>query len=235
MTSTQGARKVNLGVLTGALFALLWVAGTFAQDFSADSSIAYPRPTDDMPAAQEWFTANGAAAETNAALQIVAAIALIVFAGVLANLVRTVRGSGAAASVAGTAGAVSAAMLMVGAAAQAGLGTDAASEGAVAQALYQVAFWTGGPLHVATLGLMVVAGAIGLGNVLPKWLKIAGIVVGSLALLAALSGFGQAFVAFTLFGRYLSFIWLLIVSIAVAFKKAPAGRPAAADVPAARV
>ncbi|MFI7679789.1 hypothetical protein [Actinophytocola sp. NPDC049390] len=234
MTSTQGARKANLGVLAGALFALLWVAGTFAQDFGADSSIAYPRPTDEMSAAQEWFSANGSAAETNAALQIVAAIALIIFAGVVANLIRTVRGSGAAASVASTAGAVSAAMLMVGAAAQAGLATDAASEGPTAQALYQLAFWTGGPLHVATLGLAVVAAAVGLANVLPKWLKITGIVVGSLALLAALSGFGQAFVAFTLFGRYLSFVWLLIVGIAAAFKRAPAGAPAGADA-AARV
>ncbi len=229
MTSTQGARRGNLGVLSGALFAILWVAGGFAQDFKvADTSIDYPRPTDAASAVQKWFDANGAAAAANSAVQIVAAIALIIFAGSLASLVRSVRGSDAAASVAGTAGAVSAAMLMVGAAAQAGLGTDAASDEVTAQALYQVAFWAGGPLHVATLGLTVVAGAVGLGVVLPKWLKISGIVVGSLALLAALSGVSQIFVAFTLFGRYLSFVWLIIVGIAVALKRKQAGAPAAA-------
>jgi hypothetical protein len=230
MTSTQGARRVNLGVLTGALFVLLWVAGTFAQDMTAtDSSIAYPRPTDGMANAQKWFEANGSAAELNAGLQILGGIALLAFAGVLLNLLRSVGRSGAAAGVAGVAGAVSAGMLLIGAAGASALGTDAASDGAVAQALYQLTFWTGGPLHVAALGLMVVAAASGLGGVLPKWMKISGLVVGGLALLAALSGVAPVFVMFTLFGRYLSFIWLLIVTISVALKRAPAGAEASAE------
>jgi hypothetical protein len=230
MTSTQGARRGNLGVLTGALFVLLWVAGTFAQDMTVtDSSIAYPRPTDGMGAAQKWFEANGSAAEINAGLQILGGIALLAFAGVLLNLLRSVGRSGAAAGVAGVAGAVSAGMLLVGAAGASGLATDAASDGAVAQALYQLTFWTGGPLHVAALGLMVVAAASGLGGVLPKWLKISGMVVGGLALLAALSGVAPVFVMFTLFGRYLSFIWLLVVTISVALKRAPAGAEAPAE------
>jgi len=230
MTSTQGARRGTLGVLSCALFAILWVAGGYVQDFKADANIDYPRPTDAADKVLKWFDANGSAAAANSAVQIVAAIALIIFAASLSSLVRSVRGSDSAASLVGTAGAVSSAMLLVGAAAQAGLGTDAASDGATAQALYQVAFWAGGPLHVATLGLTVIAGAVGLGVVLPKWLKIAGIVVGSLALLAALSGVSQIFVAFTLFGRYLSFVWLLIVGISVALKSKKASAPAEAHV-----
>lgn len=222
MASTQGARQGNLGLLTGALFALLWVGGGFVQDFKADSSIAYPRPTDAASAVQKWFSANGSAAAANSALQIVGGIALAVFAAVLVTLIRSTGKQGPAAYLAGLGGTLSAAMLLVSAGAQSGLGSDATAEPAVAQALYQVTFWTGGPLHVAALGLMVVGAAAGLAGVLPKWLKIAGFVAGGLALLAALSGFGQAFVAFTLFGRYLSFVWILIVSIMVAVKRAPA-------------
>ncbi|MGH3758547.1 hypothetical protein [Actinophytocola sp.] len=229
MTSTQGARRGNLGVLTGALFALLWVAGGFAQDLTAtDSSIAYPRPTDGAADVQKWFEANGSAAEANAALQILAGIALVVFAAVVANIIRSIGRSGAAASVAALGGTLSAALLLVGAAGGAGLGSDATASPEVAQALYQVTFWTGGPLHVAALGLLVVAAATGLGAVLPKWLKITGQVVGGLALLASLSGVSQVFVAFTLFGRYLGFVWLLVVGIMFVVKRsAPAGAPAA--------
>lgn len=224
MTSTQGARRGNLGVLAGALFALLWVAGGFVQDMTAsEPGIAYPRPTDGAAAVQKWFEANGSAAEANGALQILAAVALLIFAAVVANVVRAVGSSGASASVAALGGTASAAMLMVGAAGQAAMGSDATSDPAVAQALYQISFWTGGPLHVAALGLLVVAAATGLGAVLPKWLKIAGQVVGGLAMLAALSGVSQVFVAFTLFGRYLSFVWLLVIGIMMLVKRsAPA-------------
>lgn len=229
MTSTQGARRGNLGVLAGALFVLLWVGGGFAQDLTAsDPGIAYPRPTDAASAVQEWFAANGSAAAMNGALQIVGGIALLVFAAVVATMIRSINPGSSAASVAGLGGGLSAAMLLAGAAAQGGLGSDAATSPEVAQALYQVGFWTGGPLHVAALGLLVVAAATGLGAVLPKWLKVAGQVVGGLALLAALSGVSQVFVAFTLFGRYLSFVWIVIVAIMVAVKRsAPAGAPAA--------
>lgn len=229
MATSQGARRGNLGVLTGALFVLCWVAGSFAQDFTADKpDIAYPRPTDGMASAQKWFEANGDAAALNSGLQIIGGIALLVFAGVVAKLLLTVNRSSSTGLVAGLAGALSAGMLLVGAAGQAGLGTDAASDGAVAQALYQVTFWTGGPLHVAALGVMVAAAATGLGAVLPKWLKISGQVVGGLAMLATLSGISEIFVAFTLFGRYLCFVWLLIVTITMAVKRsAPASAPAA--------
>ncbi|HEV7651187.1 MAG TPA: hypothetical protein VGP26_23810 [Actinophytocola sp.] len=229
MATTQGARRGNLGILTGALFVLCWVAGSFAQDLTADKpDIAYPRPTDGMAKVQKWFEANGDAASLNSGLQIIGGIALLVFAGVIAKLLLTVNRSSSAGSVAAIGGAVSAAMLLVGAAGQAGLGTDAASDGAAAQALYQITFWTGGPLHVAALGVMVAAAATGLGVVLPKWLKISGQVVGGLAMLATLSGISEIFVAFTLFGRYLCFVWLLIVTITMAVKRsAPASAPAA--------
>lgn len=230
MATTQGARRGNLGVLTGALFALCWVAGSFAQDLTADKpDIAYPRPTDGMDKVQKWFEANGDAAALNAGLQIIGGIALLVFAGVVAKLLLTVNRTSSAGSVAGLAGGLSAAMLLIGAAGQSGLGTDAATDGAAAQALYQLTFWTGGPLHVAALGVMVAAAATGLSVVLPKWLKISGQVVGGLAILATLSGVSEIFVAFTLFGRYLCFIWLLIVTITMAVKRsAPASAPAEA-------
>jgi hypothetical protein len=44
MISKHVAGRRNLGVLTGALFVLLWIAGTVAQGTSGSS--AFLRPTD---------------------------------------------------------------------------------------------------------------------------------------------------------------------------------------------
>lgn len=77
MTSTQGARRGNIGVLAGALFAVLWLVGTFAQ--SAKAGPPFPRPTDGMDVAQRFFQASGPAVTLNGGLQIVGAVALFAF------------------------------------------------------------------------------------------------------------------------------------------------------------
>lgn len=226
MTSTQGARRGNLAVLTGALFVVLWLAGDLAQSMGAGSDIAFPRPTDGMNVVQKWFDANGNAAATNAGIDMIAGIALLLFAGVAASLLRSLGRPGPAASVVGLAGATSAALLLVSTSSLIALGgTDASSNPAVAQALYQIGFYAGGPLHIATLGLTVAFLAGGLGGALPKWLSIAGIVIGVIGLLAMLSGVVSAFAAATLLGRYLGFLWILVVSVMFAIR-APSRAPA---------
>jgi hypothetical protein len=200
--------RTNYGILAGAAFALIWVAGTVVQGRLAGGS-PFPRPTDGMPVAQRFFAESGAAVQLNGGLQIVAAVALLVFAASLAAwLHRNDRVGAAALVLAG--GAVSAGLLMIGAAVLSTLGTaEVTTDPALTWALNQISFWLGGPLHVAALGITIAAAARGLTGLVPRWLSASGLVVGGIGVLAALTGLVPVLAVCTLAGRFLGFVWLL--------------------------
>ncbi|MCA1655762.1 MAG: hypothetical protein LC635_04850, partial [Pseudonocardiaceae bacterium] len=237
--STPGARQTNLGVLSGVLFALLWIAG--AVSLGLGTNTAYPRPTDDMAKVADYFQNEGSGVELNVGLQALSAVALLWFAAQLAGYVRRVGGTagsdGAGAGVV-AGGAVAAGLQLVSFGALAALtGSDlaanAADHAATAQALNQLSFWAGGPAHVAALGTMIAAAAYGLRGALPKWLSVAGIVVGALGMLASLASLVPAAVAFTPAGRFLGFAWILVVAILVSTRRsAPVAVPAQASAQA---
>ncbi len=97
--------------------------------------------------------------------------------------------------------------------------SDVTSDAAVTQALYQLSFWTGGPLHVAALGTMIAAAAYGLGGVLPKWLTVSGLVVGVAGILAGFSAVVPVAVVFTPIGRFLGLAWLLVATILIGLRR----------------
>jgi hypothetical protein len=236
MASTQVAGRRNLGVLTGALFVLLWIAGTVAQ--GASGSSASPRPTDSMGKVQEYFKASASGAELNAGLQILAAVALLWFAGIMAGFLRRQGRPGSTPDLVLAGGALAAGTLLLSAGVIVSLaGSDVSSDAAVTQALYQLLFWTGGPLHVAALGTMIAAAAYALGGVLPKWLNVFGLVVGVAGVLASLTVVVPPTVMFTPIGRFLGFLWMLIATIMIGLRRSPvaatAAFPATADRSAA--
>ncbi len=224
MTTTQDARRGNLGALAGALFAVLWLVGTFAQSATAGPD-PFPRPTDGMDVAQRFFQASGPAVTLNGGLQILAAVALLAFAGVMTAHLRRVGRDGTPAHLVLAAGSVAAATLMIGGSVLITLGhPDVTGDAALTLALNQISFWLGGPLHVTALGLMIAAAATGLGGVLPRWLSGSGVVIGGLGMLAGLTGLVEVMAMFTLFGRFLGFVWLLIATIMIAIRETPAQR-----------
>lgn len=206
------------GVLSGVGFALLWIAGAVSLAVGTDA--AYPRPTDDMTSVATYFQNEGSAVEVNAGLQALSAVALLWFAGQLAGYLRRAGAPDGAAGVVVAGGSVAAGLQLMSFGSLAALtGSDVASEPAVAQALNQLSFWSGGPAHVAALGTMILAGAYGLRGVLPKWLSGAGIVVGVLGTLAAFTSLVPAAVAFTPAGRFLGFIWIVATAVVVSSRR----------------
>ncbi|MPZ81089.1 MAG: hypothetical protein GEV28_12125 [Actinophytocola sp.] len=210
MTATQAARR-ELGVLTGSLFVVLWLAGTFVP---SASDVAFPRPTDDMETVRASVEASSSTLEKGAALQILAGIALLWFAATLAGYLRR-RGASPELVLAG--GVTAAVTLLFSAAGNVAMGTDLATDAVSAQLLYQLSFWTGGPIHVAALGTMIVAGALGSG--LPRWVTVPGIVIGGLGVLASFSALVSPMTILTPIGRFLGFLWILVATIMIATRR----------------
>ena len=212
MTEQQTTRGGNLGILTGALFVLLWLAGSIAQSVSEKG--IFPRPTDSMAVVHKYFEASATAIKVNGGLQILGSVALLWFAGFLTNFLRRQGKNHAGPTIVGVSGAIAAGTLLVSAATIMALGaSDLHSDAVASQILYQLAFWTGGPLHVAAFGTMILAAAYSLNGVLPRWLRVAGIVIGIAGTLASLTAILPLAIAFTPIGRFLGFIWLLITTI----------------------
>ncbi|GAB3433804.1 hypothetical protein [Actinophytocola sediminis] len=220
MSATQETRRRELGILTGSLFVVLWLAGMVVQDMSGADS---PRPTDDMATVAGHLRDGASHMERSGGLQILAAVALLWFAAVLAGNLRRSTNPAAKPELALVGGIAAAVTLMVSATSSiAFAGTDLVDEDAFAQLSYQLTFWLGGPIHVAGLGLLIVAAASGL--TLPKWLNIAGLVIGTIGLLSSLSPIVYPLVAFTPIGRFLGFLWLLTATVMVALRREPAAK-----------
>ncbi|MGH3657239.1 MAG: hypothetical protein ACRDUA_11310 [Micromonosporaceae bacterium] len=222
MASLTSAGRRHLGVLAGALFVLLWLVGMFLQP-----ATPYPRPTDSMATVQKFFQAAADSVERYAGVHLLAGVALLAFAGILAGHLRRYGRPGLAPYLAFAGGVVAAGTLLASTAATLSMATsDVTSDAAVTQALYQLSFWVGGPIHVVALGMMIAAAAYGLGGVVPKWLTIAGLVIGVAGVLAAFTAVVPMAVVFTPIGRFLGFLWLLVTTVMVALRRTDGGRDA---------
>lgn len=216
--ATQEARRGNQGILTGSLFVVLWLAGTVVQGLSGSG---FPRPTDDMATVADYMRAGASHMEQSAGLQMLSAVALLWFAANLASHLRRGSRPSSAPDLALVGGITAAVTLLSSAGATVALGsTDLVDDDASAQLLYQLLFWLGGPIHVAGLGMLIVAAASGLA--LPRWLNVAGLVIGAAGMLAAMSPIVSQLMLFTPIGRFLGFIWIVAATAIVAFRRAPA-------------
>jgi hypothetical protein len=221
MTATQ--RRGNMGVLTGSLFVVLWVAGTVVQGMSG---AGFPRPTDDMATVADYMRDGASHMERSAGLSMLCALALLWFACVLAGYLRREGRPGSSPELVLGGGITAAVALLASAAPTVALGTtDLVNDDASAQMMYQLLFWLGGPIHVAALGTMLVAAASGLAG--PKWLTISGLVVGAVGMLSALAPLVGPLMIATPIGRFAGFLWIVVMTVLVAFRRSPA--PAAAE------
>ena len=184
-----------------------------------------------MATVADIMRAGASRMETSAGLQVLAAIALLWFAATVAARLRRVGHNGTVAELALAGGIMSASTMLFSASALLVLGsTDLASDDATAALLYHLSFWLGGPIHVAGLGLLIVSAAYGLG--LPKWLSIAGLVIGTAGMLASLSAIVPPMVLFTPIGRFLGFIWIVVATVLLALRRTPAPATSTVDEPA---
>jgi uncharacterized protein (DUF2141 family) len=109
-------------------------------------------------------------------------------------------------------------------------GVGAAPE--VARSLHLAAFATGGPAHVALLGLLVagLAVPVGMTRLLPRWVMVFGLVVASLAELSTLALIARPALVLLPLARFPALVFLIVV--AVMLPVARGARPAPAATPA---
>ncbi|MCX4982164.1 hypothetical protein [Streptomyces sp. NBC_00572] len=176
------------GVLA-VVFTALFLAGLVLSTVLADGD-PFPSPFGDTGEIVAYFRAHSGAVQVSGALQFAASVPLAVYAAtVSARLHRLgVRAPGATIALAGG-------LLAAGFLACCGLvswtlsRTEVLELPPLVRALQYLAFATGGPGHVVTLGLLVAGIAVPglLAGLLPRALAITGLVMATVAELAALT------------------------------------------------
>ncbi|MGH3094728.1 MAG: hypothetical protein ACRDMV_01850 [Streptosporangiales bacterium] len=218
VTTLNRSRGEVVAASTGVLFAIAVIAGVLLA--------SAPRPNASPADIQQAFLDNAAAVRMQAFVQTAAAVLLLPFTAVLANLVRTGEGrpSGLTAAIVGG-GVLAAAFLMVQSLLTATLATEGISDSpALASALRQLVFYTGGVGHVVWLGFLVGAASVAAhgARALPRWLSTAGIVSGVLSVLSLLSLLVEPAALFIPVGRFSAIVVIAIAGVLVAAGKAGA-------------
>lgn len=217
MTVTRNQR--NLGSLGGLLFAAFFFAG----DILGGALAPIPLPLPGAPAAEvvRYYDASRTAVIAVGVLQMLAAGALLVFAGCVVAFVRRVRGEEETLPRLAVVGGVAAAVFLLICALLSLTLVPVAAGGnlSLVGALRQMSFLTGGALHVASLGLFVGAASIAARGAwaLPGWIVWLGFVQGAVAILSLASLVLFPAALLILVGRMLGFIWCIAVGIALTF------------------
>ena len=204
--------------VSGALFPVFFLAG----EAVAGQLATAPLPMPDAPAAEvvAYYGGSRTAALVLAASQALAAAALLVFvASVVLLLRRTLADGDALAGLARWGGVLAGLSLLASALLTLALTLAAAgSDLALVGTLRSLNFLTGGTLHVASLGVFVVATSLAArtAGALPGWIVWLGLVQAVLAILSLASLLVFFAALFILLGRMLGFVWCIAAGIALA-------------------
>jgi hypothetical protein len=155
--------------------------------------------------------------------QIISALALFVFAGCVARMTRRMQGEGSALPGTTRLGGLLAATLYLicGLLGIALIPAAASGNLDLVGTLRTLNFLAGGTLHVASLGIFIVAASLiaRRTKALPAWICWLGIVVAVVGLLSLASLAIYYANAFILLGRLLGIVWCAAVGIALALGK----------------
>jgi hypothetical protein len=213
MTTTTAPRFAGppisvLGVVTVATFVVGLVVTT------AIAGEVYPQPTTDAETVRSYFADNQTAMRVNALFTFGSAVTLAIYTAAAVGRLNQLGVRVPGVLVAQVGGTLSAGFLALTACAmfivsQPGV-TD---ELAVVRALHNFAYATGGPAHVATLGLLLAGVSVPglLLRLLPRWTAWLGLVVAGVAELSTLSlAVDQA--AYLLpIARFPALVWIVAV------------------------
>jgi hypothetical protein len=166
------------------------------------------------------FTESQSAVVAVAVSQILTAIALFIFAEYVAEFVRRMQNDRSALPGLARAGGILASVFVVASGLFALVLVPVAAGGnlALVDLLRNLNFWSGGTLHVASLGVFSGSASIAARgrNALPGWIVWLGIVSAGLSILSLASLVLFPATLLILLGRWLSFIWSIGVGIALA-------------------
>jgi hypothetical protein len=171
----------------------------------------FPPPFEPIAASSAFFAENRSAIQLGAFLQFGASFPLVIFAATASSRLRFLGIEAAGTLITLVGGTLASTMGAFSALAQwclvqPDLGTET-------RALHLLAFSSGGPGYVVSLGLLVAGVAVtaGVSRKLPRWVMWSGLFVASVAKLSALSiAFAPAMYLLPI-GRFAGFAWLIVV------------------------
>ncbi|WP_283139463.1 hypothetical protein [Rhizohabitans arisaemae] len=218
MTTSTAPRP--FGLLSGASYAVLFLASMFVPGLLAASPEA-PIPYSTDAEVERYLAAGGVPGVLTPFFHVLAAISLLVFVPLFTAAVRR-HGENPWTGVIQGAGTVGAAFLLLSAGAQWVLSRPSTvADLRVFRMVMDLGFITGGPAHVATLGIFVGVGSfLALRTrILPGWLGWLGVAIGALSVLSVFSWlfFGGTF--FVPLGRFIGFIWFVAVALRLGLRR----------------
>ncbi|WP_410819375.1 hypothetical protein [Micromonospora sp. 050-3] len=209
----------RLHALSGLLYVLSFAAAMLLPGLISSPGEPLVTPYSSDADVQQFLNSGSPSAPVGAFFQALAAVALLVFTAYVAVTMRRRGDIGRAAGLAHASGAVASALLLSSAAVQwimsrPGSGSDLR----VFRFAMDLAFMTGGPLHIVTLGLFVGAASAAMlqTRALPSWLGRLGIGIATLCVLAIFSLLASAASVFIPAGRFIGFIWFAAASVLLA-------------------
>lgn len=178
----------RIGVWSSIGFVVLFMVGAISSNVATTTT--YPRPSAGSAEVHAYFAENAGMVGFLSLTQAAAALCLLLFTGVLAAALRSVRKTPTEAGWVVMGGSLAAGFLFVSALLLWALSQEtvvADPEGTVA--LHQFVFGAGGVGHVVPLGLLVGASALAAlrHQLHPRWLSVVGIVSGALSVASLLT------------------------------------------------
>lgn len=220
MSINPAVRTGRALILAGIPVVMAFLAGMAASLAIGDG--AYPSPFTEQDTILDWLANNADAARIMSLTQLISALALLVFGSRLAESLRR-RGTDTHAAIVQSAGVLSAAMLAVSALLEwVAVRPDVLASGSAARLVHDLSFLTGGPAHVAALGLMIGAASIGLSGAIPRWLTVFGAILGAIGILSVASLMSESAAYLLPIARFGGFVWIVASTLVLLKRDRPA-------------
>ncbi len=208
---------VSLGLLIAGLICSAALGGTIPSPFGSGASI------------QHYFAAHPGAVKASGVFAFASSIPLALYAATASARLRQLGITAPGATIALAGGLLSAGFLGFSGLLQWTLARPAVrGDGSLVRALDDLAFLTGGPAHVVTLGLLIAGVAVPslLVGLLPRALAWAGLVIAGLAELSTLVLIWPSLAVVLPIARFPGLIWLVVAGFALPHRRVRVGRPA---------
>ena len=213
------------------MFTALFIAGLVPVTLLAGDT-HFPAPTQPLHEITEYFRANPSKVAICAFLQFGAAIPLGIYTATMTSRLRFVGARVAGVDIALFGGLAASFMMLVSALGQWTLARPGvADDAALTQGLYHLVFATGGPGHTVPLGLLFAGISVPalFMRVLPRWLAIAGIVLGAIGALSAFTLVIPQALPLVPLTRFPGFVWLIVAGFKLRrdghrYRRAQSGR-----------
>lgn len=177
---------------------------------------ATPSPFSSPDVIQHYFATNTTASQVNGFLQLGSGFMLLLFSGILLSRLQFLAPNAPGPTLASVGGIAAAILMMVNGAIQWVLGQPGMTDQPVlVRALQYLFFICGGPAHTAALGVLVLgmAATSWFLNRQPRWLVIAGIVIGTIAVLSVITMLAPAAAPLIPIGRFTGMLWIVVMSL----------------------